>query len=260
MTVLDRPDPAEPGPGEVLLAPEAVGICGSDYHFFAGELSEAAGGSQFPRVQGHEVAARSRRSGADCRPELAIGQRVALCPLRACGRLLPVQRRAAEHVRQLRADRDPRRRRAAGAAGGTARIRCFRSGIDDPAIAAMAEPVSIAVRAVHRAAIQPGERVVVLGAGPIGQCVCVVARERGADVLMIDLSGPPARAGPRDRSRRLAVDYPGRGACGGRGAGRAAAARRWCSTPPACPPPSARWSRWSPRRGVPCRSACRATR
>jgi L-gulonate 5-dehydrogenase len=49
--------------------------------------------------------------------------------------------------------------------------------------------VSIAVRAVNRARVggDPGERVVVLGAGPIGQCICLVARERGAEVLLIDL-------------------------------------------------------------------------
>ena len=41
----------------------------------------------------------------------------------------------------------------------------------DGAVAAMTEPVSIAVRAVRRARIEPGEPVVVLGAGPIGQCV-----------------------------------------------------------------------------------------
>ena len=58
---------------------------------------------------------------------------------------------------------------------------------DDPAVAALAEPVSIAVRAVNRAGVIPGERVVVLGAGPIGQCICLVARERGADVLVVDL-------------------------------------------------------------------------
>ncbi|MFL5862583.1 MAG: alcohol dehydrogenase catalytic domain-containing protein, partial [Solirubrobacteraceae bacterium] len=52
MSVLERPEPAEPGPGEVLIHPQAVGICGSDYHFFSGHLSEAAGGSQFPRVLG----------------------------------------------------------------------------------------------------------------------------------------------------------------------------------------------------------------
>jgi len=51
----------------------------------------------------------------------------------------------------------------------------------------MAEPVSIAVRAVDRAAVQPGERVAVLGAGPIGQCISLVARERGVELLVIDL-------------------------------------------------------------------------
>ena len=45
----------------------------------------------------------------------------------------------------------------------------------------------IAVRAVNRAEVQPGEHVVVLGAGPIGQSVCLVACERGAEVLIVDL-------------------------------------------------------------------------
>jgi L-gulonate 5-dehydrogenase len=57
---------------------------------------------------------------------------------------------------------------------------------DDAAIGAMAEPVSIGVRAVHRARIEEGEHVVVLGAGPIGQSVCLLARERGAEVLVVD--------------------------------------------------------------------------
>jgi L-gulonate 5-dehydrogenase len=57
----------------------------------------------------------------------------------------------------------------------------------DGALAALAEPVSVAVHAVHRGRIGSGERVVVLGAGPIGQCVAVAARERGAEVLLVDL-------------------------------------------------------------------------
>ena len=91
-----------------------------------------------PRGRG----ARSSALGPGCREELEVGQRVALWPLHACGALLPVQRRPAEHVRQLRADRDPRRRRAAGAAGGragpgvpdraprTRRGRAGRAGVD----------------------------------------------------------------------------------------------------------------------------------
>jgi L-gulonate 5-dehydrogenase len=56
-----------------------------------------------------------------------------------------------------------------------------------PAVAALAEPLSIAVRTVNRARIEPGEHVAVLGAGPIGQAVALLAAERGARrVLMVD--------------------------------------------------------------------------
>src|SRR2546421_12998777 len=85
MAVLERPDPGEPRAGEVVVAPEAVGICGSDYHFFAGELSEAAGGSQFPRVQGHEIGATGLALRPGCRSEMAGGPRVAPCARPARG-------------------------------------------------------------------------------------------------------------------------------------------------------------------------------
>ena len=51
--VVDVAEPADPGPGHVLVRSEAVGICGSDYHFLLGELSDAAGGgaSPFPKIQ-----------------------------------------------------------------------------------------------------------------------------------------------------------------------------------------------------------------
>ena len=67
----------------------------------------------------------------------------------------------------------------------------------------MAEPLSIAVRAVHRARIAPGEKVVVLGAGPIGQCVCLLARERGRRrAARRRPAGAPPGAEPRDGRRR----------------------------------------------------------
>jgi L-gulonate 5-dehydrogenase len=55
-----------------------------------------------------------------------------------------------------------------------------------PEVAALAEPVSIAVRAVNRGRVAAGERVVVFGAGPIGQAIAVAALERGAAVLLVD--------------------------------------------------------------------------
>ena len=188
MALLDRPAPGEPGPGQVVVAPEAVGICGSDYHFFAGELSEEAGGSQFPRVQGHEVGATVVAVGPDSRGSLAVGQRVALLPLQACGHCYPCsvgRPNTCDNFQLIGIHVD----------GGLQekltlpQAQVYPIAVSDPAVAALAEPVSIAVRAVNRARVAPGsdERVVVLGAGPIGQCICLVARERGASVLVVDL-------------------------------------------------------------------------
>ena len=186
MALLERPEPSGPGPHQVVVAPEAVGICGSDYHFFAGELSEAAGGSQFPRVQGHEIGARVVALGTGCRGELAVGQRVALWPLQACGECYPCtvgrpNTCDAFELIGIHVDGGLQERLS------VPEDQVYPIRVDDAALAALAEPVSIAVRAVNRARVQRGEQVVVLGAGPIGQCICLVARERGARVLVIDL-------------------------------------------------------------------------
>jgi L-gulonate 5-dehydrogenase len=185
ISLRERLEPAAPLPGEVVLRPEAVGVCGSDFHFVAGELSERAGGSQFPRVQGHEVAGRIEAVGPACRPELRVGQQVAIWPLQACGECYPCRigrSNACDRFELIGIHLD-------GGLQGLLRIgqeQVFPIEVEDAAVAAMAEPVSVAVRAVNRGRVQPGERVAVLGAGPIGQGVCLVARERGAEVLMID--------------------------------------------------------------------------
>jgi threonine dehydrogenase-like Zn-dependent dehydrogenase len=186
MSVLDRPEPGEPGPGQVLIHPEAVGLCGSDYHLFAGEMSDAAGGSQFPRVLGHEVGGTIAALGPDCRPGLSTGQRVAMLPISSCGRCYPCsvgRPNACDNFQLVGIHVD----------GGLQELLTLPQGqvfpilADDGAVAAMAEPVSVAVHAVRRGRIALGERVVVLGAGPIGQCVTLVATELGAQVLLVDL-------------------------------------------------------------------------
>ncbi len=62
----------------------------------------------------------------------------------------------------------------------------FPVGDQDPALAALIEPVSVAVRAVVRGRVAPGEHVVILGAGPIGQALALAATDRGASVLLVD--------------------------------------------------------------------------
>ena len=57
MEVADVPEPPEPGPGEVIVRPEAVGICGSDFHYFLGDIGSVDPASLYPRILGHEAAA-----------------------------------------------------------------------------------------------------------------------------------------------------------------------------------------------------------
>jgi threonine dehydrogenase-like Zn-dependent dehydrogenase len=188
MVLVDVAEPPEPGPGQVLVRSEAIGICGSDYHFLLGELSDAAGGgaSPFPKIQGHECGATIEALGSDCRPELQLASRVAIYPLHACGHCYPCsigRPNTCDNFTLIGIHLD----------GGlqerllVPQEQVFPIAAGDGAVAALAEPVSIAVRAVNRARIEEGEHVVVLGAGPIGQCVCLLARERGAEVMVIDL-------------------------------------------------------------------------
>jgi L-gulonate 5-dehydrogenase len=184
MRIREVPEPGDPGTGELVVRPDAVGLCGSDYHFFDGGLTEAAGGGRFPRVQGHEVSATVEVVGEGCDPGLEVGQRVALWPLTACGSCYPCRVGRANvcsnfQLIGIHVDGGLRERFAVAAD--------HAFPIDAaPELAALVEPVSIAVRAMRRGRVEAGERVVILGAGPIGQSLSVAARDRGAEVLIVD--------------------------------------------------------------------------
>lgn len=183
MRVRDVPEPAEPAEGEVVVRPGAVGICGSDFHFFEGRLSEHAGGSGFPRIQGHEVGATVEAVGPGS--ALTPGRMVALYPLTACGHCYPCRigrMNVCVNFSLIGVHED-------GGLQERLLIReaqVFPIDVASPVLAALVEPVSIAMRAVHRARIDAGEHVVVLGAGPIGQALLVAAQDRGAEVLVVD--------------------------------------------------------------------------
>jgi L-gulonate 5-dehydrogenase len=184
MELADVPSPGAPGPGEVIVLPQAVGICGSDFHFWMGELGPEDG-SQFPRIQGHEVAGVVESVGPDCEKGLDAGDRVALHPLSHCGQCYPCRigrHNVCDNFSLIGIHED----------GGLQEMLLmpealvFPTDEERPAVAALAEPLSIAVRAVSRSRLQQGEHVVVFGAGPIGQAICLLAGERQAPVLMID--------------------------------------------------------------------------
>ena len=195
MKVVGVEAPGAPGPGEVLVAPEAVGLCGSDFHYFLGDIGTIDDPSTlYPRIQGHEAAGTILDVGPDCPPSLAAGTRVAVWPVASCGRCYACRvgrGNACVNISLVGVHRD-------GALQEQLLVpaaQVFAVGDQDPALAALIEPVSIAVRAVVRGRVADGEHVVVLGAGPIGQALALAAIDRGASVLLVDtLASRLARA------------------------------------------------------------------
>src|SRR5580765_2004476 len=93
MEVVDVAEPGVPGPGEVLVSPTAVGLCGSDFHYFLGDIGTIEDASSlFPRIQGHETAATILAVGDDCPNGLAEGLAVAVWPVGSCGECYPCRR------------------------------------------------------------------------------------------------------------------------------------------------------------------------
>jgi L-gulonate 5-dehydrogenase len=183
--------PAEPGPGRVRIRPEAVGVCGSDFHFLTGELvTPPEFGPQYPRVQGHEVAGTIAALGPGSPPDLRPGQRVAVYPLSSCGRCRACRTgrpNACPDFRLIGIHVDGALQEQLEVAAD----QVFPVGDLDPVTSAFCEPMSIAVRALERGRVVEGEEIVVLGAGPIGQAVTIAARDRGVGVLLADVM--PAR-------------------------------------------------------------------
>jgi 2-desacetyl-2-hydroxyethyl bacteriochlorophyllide A dehydrogenase len=174
-----------PGPNDVIVRPELVGVCGSDIHFFSGHLDiTPKGSSLYPRIQGHEFAGTVESAGRDAAGQIEIGARVAVWPLASCGRCYPCRvgrRSVCDDFELIGIHRD-------GGLADLVRVpidQTFPVGDLAAALAALVEPMAVAVHGVARGAVR-GEQVVVLGGGPIGQAVSLAAQARGARVLLVE--------------------------------------------------------------------------
>jgi 2-desacetyl-2-hydroxyethyl bacteriochlorophyllide A dehydrogenase len=195
-------DVSGPGPvraGNVIVRPEAVGICGSDFHLFSGDVGALSGARDFyPRIQGHEVSAIVEDPGDA--PTVNEGDRVAIWPLLPCGGCYPCRAGRPNVCPQFRLvgvhlDGGLQQRLEVPAST------VFAVGDLDPDSTAFVEPASIAVHALARGGLQPGEQAVVFGAGPIGLATTLAATAAGARVTTID--PVPAR---RDLAKRLGAE------------------------------------------------------
>jgi L-idonate 5-dehydrogenase len=208
----ERPDPV-PGPGEVLVAMEWGGICGSDLAYWRHGSSGTAYLKQ-PLVLGHEVAGRIAAVGTGV-TGYETGLPVTVHPAELVGDGCLPDRIAG------RTNLYPRIRYFGSAAfdphtdGGFSELRVARADqvrplpeTVDTEHGALAEPLAVALHAVHRAGDVRGRDVVVNGAGPIGSLVVAAAKYRGAaSVVAADISDASlavAKAMGADEVRNLA--------------------------------------------------------
>ncbi|MER5542223.1 alcohol dehydrogenase catalytic domain-containing protein [Streptomyces sp. NPDC002589] len=175
---------APPGPGEVELAPAYVGICGTDLHIFHGDMDARV---HTPAVLGHEMSGRVVRVGPGVEGWRA-GDAVTVMPLRWDGSC-PACRAGHQHVCQhldfIGID-SPGAMQQRWTVPASTLIRLPDSLALDRA--ALVEPTAVAVHDVSRAKVAEGEKAVVVGGGPVGVLIALVARAAGAEVRVVEPS------------------------------------------------------------------------
>ena len=173
-----RPIPVA-GPAHVLVRPRRVGVCGTDYHIYEGKHPFL----QYPRVMGHELAVEAVEApaGSGIRP----GEIFAVNPYISCGNCVACRRgkpNCCVQVSVLGVHED----------GGMAGILVVPPSnlVRAPGLTldqcAMVEFLAIGAHAVRRGAVSKEDRVLVVGAGPIGLGVAIFARLSGASVAVLD--------------------------------------------------------------------------
>jgi (R,R)-butanediol dehydrogenase / meso-butanediol dehydrogenase / diacetyl reductase len=179
---LDTTEAAPPPAGHVRVDVAYTGICATDLDIFHGDMD---GGTEPPRVIGHEMSGRIAQVGAsvgDWRP----GDSVTVMPLVPC-RVCPACRVGHTHIchRLIFLGVDaPGSLQNSWTVPAATLIRVPHDLRLDHA--ALAEPTALAVHDVRRAEVRPGEKVLVIGGGPIGLLIALVARRSGADVLVVE--------------------------------------------------------------------------
>ncbi|WP_363324773.1 alcohol dehydrogenase catalytic domain-containing protein [Anaerolinea thermophila] len=178
---VEKPLPAE---NQVLIAIQRIGVCGSDIHVYHGKHPYTS----YPVVQGHEVSGVIAEVGTNVQG-FSPGESVVFMPQVTCGECYPCKH-GMEHICE---NLKVMGFQTGGAAQEYFAVEASKVlklpegvSLDE---GAMVEPVSVAVHALRRGGFVPGMKVLVLGAGTIGNLVAQVARAQGAQkVLITDLS------------------------------------------------------------------------
>jgi L-gulonate 5-dehydrogenase len=172
-----------PQAGEVVVRVSATGICAGDMYIYKGSNPYA----KYPVIGGHEIAGHVHQTGADV-SGISAGELVVVEPFIGCGKCYACRAGKPNCCINLQiiGIHHP---------GGFAEyvvapathIHKVPAGLS-PAWASFAEPVAIGVQATRRGEVCEGDSVLILGAGPIGLALIEVAKAKGANVYVTDIS------------------------------------------------------------------------
>jgi 2-desacetyl-2-hydroxyethyl bacteriochlorophyllide A dehydrogenase len=182
IVVEERPA-VPPAAGEVQIEVAYTGICGTDLHILHGDMDSRV---RIPQTIGHEMAGRVAAVGPGV-TGLAVGTPVTVMPLRWCG-ACPACLAGHHHICH-RLDFI-----GIDSAGAMQQSWTVAADVVVPLPAdlplthgALVEPTAVAVHDVRRAGLRAGEQAVVIGGGPIGVLIALVARSVGAEVVLVEV-------------------------------------------------------------------------
>jgi (R,R)-butanediol dehydrogenase/meso-butanediol dehydrogenase/diacetyl reductase len=174
----------EAGAGQVQIRVAYCGICGTDLHLFHGAMAQRL---RLPHVMGHEMSGTIAAVGAGV-SGFKAGDRVTVRPLDPCGECAACRAghsHICHYLKFIGIDRP-------GALQGlwTVPAHTLHRLPDGLSLreGAMVEPIAVACHDVRMGEVRAGEYAVVIGGGPIGVLIALVAQARGARVLMAEVN------------------------------------------------------------------------
>ncbi len=181
---VDEVKPLPPGPGQVRLKVAYSGICGTDYHVYLGHMDQRI---KLPQVIGHEMSGEVAEVGEGVEG-YKVGDKVVVRPLDPCRKCPACE---LEHY-NICPDLNFIGIDSPGSFQGSWTVPAHTlhhlPDTIDMRQAAMIEPIAVAAHDVRLGQVSEKDYVVVLGAGPIGMLEALLAKTKGARVLVSEIN------------------------------------------------------------------------